>query len=81
MIHMAKNVYQGKSSTPVEYKHYAPISKQTDSMKSVVLSDSQVLNIGNQVLNYYQSNSKAPEYITTSWGKFGYYNICLLYTS
>ena len=80
MIHMAKNVYQGKSSTPVEYKHYAPISKQTDSMKSVVLSDSQVLNIGNQVLNYYQSNSKAPEYITTSWGKFGYYNIVYTYT-
>ena len=80
MIHMAKNVYQGKSSTLVEYKHYAPISKQTDSMKSVVLSDSQVLNIGNQVLNYYQSNSKAPEYITTSWGKFGYYNIVYTYT-
>ena len=80
MIHMAKNVYQGKSSTPVEYKHYAPISKQTDSIKSVVLSDSQVLNIGNQVLNYYQSNSKAPEYITTSWGKFGYYNIVYTYT-
>ena len=80
MIHMAKNVYQGKSSTPVEYKHYAPISKQTDSMKSVVLSDSQVLNIGNQVLNYYQSNSKAPEYITTTWGKFGYYNIVYTYT-
>ena len=80
MIHMAKNVYQGKSSTPVEYKHYAPISKQTDSMKSVVLSDSQVLNIGNQVLNYYQSNSKAPEYIKTSWGKFGYYNIVYTYT-
>ena len=80
MIHMAKNVDQGKSSTPVEYKHYAPISKQTESMKSVVLSDSQVLNIGNQVLNYYQSNSKAPEYITTSWGKFGYYNIVYTYT-
>ena len=80
MIHMGKNLYQGKSSTPVEYKHYAPISKQTDSMKSVVLSDSQVLNIGNQVLNYYQSNSKAPEYITTSWGKFGYYNIVYTYT-
>lgn len=80
MIHMAKNINNGKSSTNVEYQHYASISTQTDTMKSSTLKTSQILSIGSKVLKYYQTYSKPPAYISTSWGKFGYNNLVYTYT-
>lgn len=78
MIQSCENAYKGKKAN-VTYKKYSEISSQTDSMQQVVLSISEVREIGNRTLKYMNEHGMPPKYVTTKYGLMGYYNIIYTY--
>ena len=78
MIQSCENAYKGKKAN-VTHKRYSEITSQTDSMKQVVLSISEVREIGSRTLKYMNEHGMPPKYVTTDYGLMGYYNIIYTY--
>ena len=78
MIQSCENAYKGKKAN-VTHKRYSEITSQTDSMKQVTLSISEVRDIGSRTLKFMNENGMPPKYATTNYGLMGYYNIIYTY--
>ena len=63
----------------ISYKRYNSLNEQYDSFTSVVLNISQVKEIGNRTLNFMEANGRPPKYVSTKFGKIGYFNIVYTY--
>ena len=63
----------------VTYRRYNSLNEQYDSFTKVVLSISEVKEIGDKTLNYMEANGRPPKYVSTDYGKMGYFNIVYTY--
>jgi len=63
----------------ITYKKYASLNEQYDSFTKVVLNISQVKEIGDRTLSFMESNGRPPKYVSTEFGKMGYFNIVYTY--
>lgn len=80
MIQTVKNVYYGKSSAYVQYQRYNTLTSQIDTVKGHTFKLSEMMEIGDRVLNYMKTNNVPPKYASTSYGNMGYYNIVYSYS-
>ncbi|WP_455645974.1 Ig-like domain-containing protein [Methanosphaera sp.] len=79
MIKLVNNINNGKVSSSVTYVDYNPITSQIDTITGGKLSLSEVITMGNKILNFYSTNNRPPTYATTTYGQLGYYNIIYTY--
>ena len=63
----------------ISYKKYNSLNEQYDSMAKVVLNISQVKEIGDRTLSFMEANGRPPKYVSTDFGKMGYFNIVYTY--
>ena len=63
----------------ITYKRYNSLNEQYDSMKKVVLSISEVKEIGDRTLNFMEANGRPPKYVSTDYGQMGFFNIVYTY--
>ncbi|OED30836.1 hypothetical protein NL43_00540 [Methanosphaera sp. WGK6] len=79
MIKMVNNINSGNVSSSIRYIDYTPITSQIDTITGGKLSLSEIITMGNKILNFYSINNRPPTYATTTYGKLGYYNIIYTY--
>ena len=78
MIKSCVNANKGVKAN-VTYKRYNSLDEQFDSMTKVVLNISQVMEIGDRTLKFMEANGRPPKYVSTQFGKIGYFNIVYTY--
>lgn len=80
MIQTVKNVNNGKGSANVPYKHYRTLTTQKDSLTTGVFTIKQVLDVGDKVYSYMQTNNIPPTSVSSALGTIGYFNVVYTYT-
>jgi hypothetical protein len=63
----------------ITYKKYGSLNEQYDSFTKVVLNISQVKEIADRTLSFMEANGRPPKYVSTEFGKLGYFNIVYTY--
>ena len=79
MLQVTQNINDKKSSLNVTYKHYNSPDSYNDTIKKGTLSEKEIISLASDILNYMNNQTMAPEYIKTSLGNLGYYNIIYTY--
>ncbi len=75
MINMVKYIDEGNGDSRVEYIDYNAVTSQSDTITTTTFSMSDMISIGDNILNFYKENGRPPRYATANSQQIGYYNL------
>jgi len=80
LLQAIQNNNKSKTSLNISYKHYNNPLSYNDTIKKGTLSKKEYLMLTSEILEYMNNHTIAPEFVKTTLGNLGYYNIIYIYS-